>query len=472
MLVGVGDCCPPVLRSIDGLRKNVSVLLLAPIGEPPPEVMWAVLSAQPEPRRPSALQVLEGKDGDGNAVVSVGSTSASPAQANHWLQTNSFDRVTYSYLLHQKQLYFKLTPYEVSFTVSHFELYGAMYRVHVAAQNPRTRALAAFTVMSDVIVTSVCGEHCEDCGLTRRGVCHKCAPGTRRTRSGHCVPCVAHCKRCNEVELNEHRMVLSSQVPCDYDGCGDGFGITPEGHCTSCGVKNCARCDIGAFAMVGKCQQCMDGYGLYENRTCGPCAHQHCKCKMSAECDLCDEGWGLASNGTCLSCETGCNVCIHAHGSGCMQCKIGFAAAGLTCRRCPLHCFNCTKSGYQGCDECLVGFGYNSIAQECQRCVPSKCLECNGQRLGKCLRCMKGYGVTPEGLCQKCGVFCEQCDLASKCSLCQAGYAVSEGACWSCGDGCASCTNSGPARCDKCLPGFLETETKLCAPLVTAHLEM
>merc|ERR1711959_308143 len=138
---------------------------------------------------------------------------------------------------------------------------------------------------------------------------------------------------------------------------------------------------------------------------------------------------------------------------------------GMECMRCAIHCANCTRSGPGQCDQCRPGFGYNADARECQSCAVPHCEGCADPRWRKCAQCEQGYGITPEGLCDSCGEFCKLCDQAGKCASCTTGYALRDGSCWSCADSCASCELSGPAKCDRCLPGFyLDRATRSCRP--------
>eukprot|EP00747_Dinoflagellata_sp_TGD_P222720 gnl/TRDRNA2_/TRDRNA2_94410_c0_seq2.p1 gnl/TRDRNA2_/TRDRNA2_94410_c0~~gnl/TRDRNA2_/TRDRNA2_94410_c0_seq2.p1 ORF type:complete len:299 (-),score=28.52 gnl/TRDRNA2_/TRDRNA2_94410_c0_seq2:243-1139(-) len=261
------------------------------------------------------------------------------------------------------------------------------------------------------------------------------------------------------------------QERCDLGGCEPGYGAR-DGICVSCDVRDCISCERRGKATPGVCTACRHGYGLGSNGTCQKCAHEKCQCEKAGGCDSCSVGWGLNKNRTCRACEEGCLDCSFVNSSSCDQCEPGFVIVqegkgeGGECKKCASHCSNCTVAGAGRCNECRPSFGYDSRVHECKPCSTAHCLLCDGTSeasLGRCLRCEHGFGVTPEGLCDKCGDVCENCDWAGKCTSCSPGYALLKGSCWSCADGCATCSRAGPAKCDQCLAGFrLRNSTGTC----------
>jgi len=469
-------CCPPVEESRTGTGVRYNVFLLSGIHEQPPLVHWVAVQSDPEPIPPSSLQVKEGFDGDGNPGCQMGTLLAQEVQAHYWLQVHGFAGTAYQ-TLQRERLYHSFMPYNITLDLE--GLIGPRYRVYFAAQNSRTRALSSFPVRSEVFSTSMCARHCASCDISGPGFCDRCNEGTYRTLGGLCEPCTSDCHSCrggNESSQTEvaHFFLGGEKVrSCDIGECHSGYSRNAEGRCDKCKVKHCGVCDDS----LDRCSRCEMGFGVAaDNGTCYPCAHMHCGCSEAGGCDSCSRGWGLTDhNGTCVECDIGCDDCVYAHSASCRDCKPGFVMAGLAsddpdssgteCMRCAIHCTNCSRSGPGQCDECAHGFGYNDDARECQSCAVPHCEGCADPRWRKCAKCEQGYGITPEGLCDSCGKFCELCDQAGKCARCITGYALSGMKCLSCADSCASCESSGPAKCDQCLSGFyLDASTKTCIP--------
>lgn len=470
-----GDCCRPncTLRAVQpnsGLSADCSVLLL---GLPlpgatfavPPHVYWVAFEAQSQPRPPSSLQVVEGFNGDGIASPISGNDKAKPAQANYWLQLNGYRSTTYQRLLVEEKLYKHSVPFEVHFSLDGLAA-GAEYRVYVSAQNPMTKALSPVPAASDLLRTSACPPLCASCDISGPQFCDRCSPATYRNSMGTCTPCTENCVQCNDKDAlwRQTFELLESPpdvIPCDLRGCERGFGVE-EGHCKKCKVDACLNCDDNNSL----CQHCEDGFGFdLTMGSCQQCSSIHCRCSAKGGCDFCVSGYGLSPNGTCVACAEGCDECLFAHDE-CKGCALGWGKSGPKCVRCPQHCVDCLKSGPNGCDSCRSGYGFSGRRQLCEACEPEHCETCDGEDPKSCRKCKHGYGLTPGGLCDTCGESCLRCGSVDACSECELRFALKDGQCWGCADGCDACQSAGPGLCDQCTQGFqLNGRLRTCHPI-------
>jgi len=435
-----------------------TVLLLAPLGEPPPVIFWIALVASPDPQTPTSYQVSNGADSNSNQALQAGSVVAEPVQARFWLQSHGFPNDLYKQLARRKQLYKTTEPYVSNFKLQELPDNLRAYKVFATAQNPSTGALSPSVVATQIRLTSACGLNCDDCDESGAGFCRKCAQRSYQTEYGRCLACPDDCNQCT---ITEKR--------CDAGHCSAGYGLTKiEGICKSCGIDHCEACD-GLGHHKGKCNKCEIGYGLNKHGYCQPCAHEKCLCKEAGACQACAVGWGLVQNRThvwCRACRTGCLDCNHAGDSRCLACIAGFAKdSSGNCSQCAASCRNCTGS-WPGCDECNEGYGLFGMDNMCSTCHVQDCLQCN-EDLARCQLCRHGLGVTPDGKCEPCGEHCDHCDSVGTCKECEVGYAKhqgvdNDGRCWSCADQCASCHNAGPGLCDHCQHGSRLTAAQTC----------
>eukprot|EP00927_Polykrikos_kofoidii_P006212 TRINITY_DN12523_c0_g1_i1.p1 TRINITY_DN12523_c0_g1~~TRINITY_DN12523_c0_g1_i1.p1 ORF type:complete len:837 (+),score=123.57 TRINITY_DN12523_c0_g1_i1:47-2512(+) len=485
-------CCPPILVGTDNVAEvraglgsyNYSILLLASPDSPPPRVHWLVLEASHRLQMPTSLQVLEGVDADGNPAALRGSVLSSRVQASYWLQCmapffqeGSLARTSpmheYALITGQKQLYERYVPFAASFLINGLASDGNSYQIYAVAQNPNTLALARQPVISDPLITSVCAPRCESCAKAGPGRCDQCKAGSHRSIDAMCMPCPENCLECGQwvlpgvgwfvgdvSPLSSPLSLSQSSMPCDEDGCANGYGLHSSGNCQRCLVESCLKCDYDQAV----CQKCQLGWGLNStNGTCAPCSHERCACLKAGECDACEAGWGFTKHGICAKCEEGCSLCQRA--DKCDRCSDGYGPLEGRCKLCPLQCKSCNKSGVGKCDECRPGYGYKEVSRSCVECLPKNCMHCDGDRPKVCLGCETGFGLAPGGACETCGGFCLRCDAAGFCKACEEGFALSEGVCWSCADRCAGCEKAGPGKCDVCYPGYvLDTQTKTCFP--------
>jgi len=448
----------------DGVSNyaKYTVLVLAPLGEPSPVLLWVGLCARPEPKAPDALQVHDAVDGDGNPAIYSGTVQTTAVQGRFWLQKHGFDLRIYKDLVRRKQLYKVHTPYVASFEMPNLQPNGAAYRVYAAAQNPRTKALSPFTVSSATLFTSQCAANCLNCEESGAGLCDKCSLGNRHTADRLCKPCPRQCRICS-----------ISDDSCDVGGCVAGHGVSRQGQCISCNVTGCESCDERFGFFNGTCDRCKRGLGFSRkanHTSCRPCAHEHCYCSREGGCDSCSVGYGLVPSDqdgmTCRKCEEGCYDCKTVRDGDCYRCLEGYAPDPENngrCRPCAVECLNCTKSGLASCDKCKPFHGFSRYYHKCKKCRVPHCEDCS-DNLYKCRSCRHGYGLP---MCETCGASCAICDNVGHCKVCERGYATIAGAsggkCWSCADNCVSCTKSGPAKCDLCVAGYaIEKATQTC----------
>lgn len=481
MLVGAAaGCCPPTLhlmRSVGsdtGSSVNCSVLFLAKMQENgalpvPPKVFWIASNRQSALKTPSSLQVLQGLDADNNYALASGSQYSVRAEAYLWMQTRKYPEEAYYKLLKDEKLYKRDEPFETTFTVEGLETQHESYVVFVTAQNPVSKALANIPAQSSPLVFG-CALLCESCELRGPQMCDfgKCAKGSRYYK-GRCFRCTHNCASCennaapaivSENETHEYGFVSSdagdSTIPCDYAGCKPGFG-SKAGECLPCKVSNCQTCDED----LASCSQCQPGLGLDYNGTCQQCGAPKCRCTIKGGCDSCMDGYGPAANQTCAKCWKGCKLCPFSN-ERCHECENGFFRVNWTCQPCILHCTNCTSS-LEGCDQCRLGYGFNAAQGRCSQCQVENCEDCSGFNAQVCSRCEKGFGVTPGGLCENCGAHCLKCRAIGDCKVCEPGFAVHRGKCWSCADRCLKCDIAGRGKCDQCVDGF-HLQSDRCEP--------
>eukprot|EP00048_Salpingoeca_helianthica_P009386 m.134857 g.134857 ORF g.134857 m.134857 type:complete len:1046 (-) comp14854_c0_seq4:70-3207(-) len=168
-----------------------------------------------------------------------------------------------------------------------------------------------------------------------------------------------------------------------------------------------------------------------------------CPCKQLAY----EQGMCLALfnytlfNGTCVS--TGCppGYLLNPSSNALITCTDpafvddSFMFFETLCEACFVsNCYNCNKSVFS-CSQCNPGL----LLLEESSCVT---------------KCPSGY-FADNGVCMDCGTHCQQCSGIDSCSVCDAGYSVTEGTCVRCQQpSCMSCPNSYQV-CTACNPGVL-----------------
>lgn len=447
---------PPFLVQHAAGVADYRVLLLAPIGAPPPVVWWIGMKDQAESKSAiDSLQIRNGYDGHENKAFRHGSKQAVPVQAKYWLQVNNYTGSEYSDLIHKRLLYVVMRPYAVDFRIDNLETRGAVYRVSATAENPETRALAPDTLSSQLlVVNSRCEAKCNECLEWNPLYCKVCAGGMH-WQEGTCRPCPDQCLLCRDASES-----------CEPEGCRPGYGTTPSGSaCLECAVPSCNNCD----GDNSTCNSCAMGFSLFLN----------------------------SSGGFCLPCNSDCLQCDPLDQRICLRCRPGFADVPETmapgvffgttnrtiCTACSENCRKCSADGTQWCHECSFGYGFQGTDGPCKKCDDhiAGCTNCSWDDSGtlSCHRCREGLGMSPTGECLACGADCHICDSAGLCNVCEDGFALAQAMkeesqqaqkgvvhghkCLSCADNCRSCRTAGPSSCDVCDSGYqMNNSTNMC----------
>lgn len=185
-----------------------------------------------------------------------------------------------------------------------------------------------------------------------------------------------------------------------------------------------------------------------------------------SKCLECWPGNGLSSSGECVVCivtsEHG-DRCVRCNGddpSFCTACQPRFGMGGATgyyataegeCSQCPdSYCKNCT-SLTGACTACNRWWG--AVNGTCRPCAQDKCLQCDGD-VNRCTECGYGRFADPAtGRCLNCtDPHCGDCSEAvDKCGSCDSGFSLDKasGRCVACAEGCNTCDEAGPGRCDQ-----------------------
>ena len=149
------------------------------------------------------------------------------------------------------------------------------------------------------------------------------------------------------------------------------------------------------------------------------------------------------ANGDCQSCPSNCKVCKLDDDKSvdCYACNDYYRVDidSMRCVACPSNCKQCTSKDGK-CTECQENYLYN---QDTDRCEVQK-RDSNGVVI-----CLKGY-FNDEGICNRCGAFCTECDNYGTCTSCMDGHYlttyeehyVSEVQCELCRYPCKTCTSS------------------------------
>lgn len=195
-----------------------------------------------------------------------------------------------------------------------------------------------------------------------------------------------------------------------------------------CIVPDCNTCPTPDD---GTCDQCNDGFYLFDTTTCENCKTgadgkiDNCaKCTYDAAatpaltCTMCDFTFYLDETNACQSCVTSpsaiadckdCTYDIPTTTVTCKNCDAGFYANGNTkCESCSSSAFmkidNCAQCAYDAaatpqlqCSQCAVGFYLASNGTQCNPCtdISNGCSECkaddNNGTNKACTRCLDQY---------------------------------------------------------------------------------
>ena len=329
------------------------------------------------------------------------------------------------------------------------------------------------------------GKTCDRCSegyiLFKDGTCGVCKPGERYDAEGEkCVPCkagtvsgggtVTECRKCEEGTFAsgegnvsctacEEGTYASGEgnaecLPCNFNGAKTGLYYADKKKSTQCSMCN-THCRI-CKSKTGECVRCDEaGYGINPKNTkeCENCATKDGKenkyYSKDQRCQTC-ESIGCAdqcqsTDGLCL--DPGCNAEYGYRNGRCTYCENGKYSTGkkYSCYAC-LNCAeNCDKKS--GCTKCPAGYRYvpHDEGYVCQICGNDTFLTEEDN--------------TPPNKpteCKSCTVGCEdgKCDKTIGCTLCKAGYVLSNGQCTMC-NGVEGYYSTGGKqsvcnRCDRC----------------------
>jgi hypothetical protein len=251
---------------------------------------------------------------------------------------------------------------------------------------------------------------------TRRATCTKCEASnlyglTEVNGFSRCLPCSENdgCLKCKDFTRCDLCRFPAEQGP-DFDG---------RATCSAC-AKNCRNC---AKSGSGKCDYCRPG-----NRKVG----DQCESCAVPNCNYCD--------GSVLRCSA---------------CAPGYYLEDNQCKPCIGNCRTCANS--ETCNICMDYYFLDDGGRRCQPC-PDNCKKCLD--FGQCQICKLSYYLDNNKKCSPCEDNCLVCTGKGKCTYCKKGRAI-DGSC-ACADNCKSCENLGFGKCDACLPGFVQSDSKGC----------
>jgi len=156
------------------------------------------------------------------------------------------------------------------------------------------------------------------------------------------------------------------------------------------------------------------------------------------------------------------------------------------CIECPSNCDTCKidENGETKCSSCEIGYSFNKD-KTCQSCS-GECSSCEfdeNDNPTTCLGCIEGYVLIPQNSCLACSSFyssegmegfaqCLSCirneEIKDKedyiCTRCNPGYAIYQGLCKKCEEGCDSCEfdEKGNHLCSNCSLGYALNPDKKC----------
>eukprot|EP00930_Biecheleria_cincta_P081538 TRINITY_DN7061_c0_g1_i1.p1 TRINITY_DN7061_c0_g1~~TRINITY_DN7061_c0_g1_i1.p1 ORF type:complete len:849 (-),score=90.58 TRINITY_DN7061_c0_g1_i1:50-2596(-) len=219
------------------------------------------------------------------------------------------------------------------------------------------------------------GEGCIPCPIKGCSRCSALLHGCEECLSGHtlwnrgnasnimqeCLPCAAHCSRCN----------LLGPGKCDPEHCEQGFSLTPTGicapcsmHCGNCSISGPDHCDAG---------QCRAGFGLQGGTQCTKCQVDSCdQCDQQwGKCDACHAGFGLTPDKSCEACTDACRRCTGGGLDSCAECVLGFGLEAGRCLACADQCEDCHLTGPGQCDarKCSEGWVNENVSGMGSVCV-------------------------------------------------------------------------------------------------------
>ena len=249
-----------------------------------------------------------------------------------------------------------------------------------------TKCLGNFQFKYDLTyMKNICNDDCGKDGFKKNNMCYKC--DDPKFGNPGCVGSLG----CDYVSSND-------QLNCHE--CKPGYFQYSYGQCFHCkeGSSACLECHMNNDTF--KCDKCIDGYILNENKKC-----QVEKCKEYPEvtpgCIICDKLLDdYKSKGKCQACKEGY---FKTKDGSCIHCKA-------------------KKNGGPACELC--GYELNQYGKETDNII---CKHCPGGFItseGKCYKCQDEL---EEG-CQNCVLQIDQVKQTEKliCTYCKSDYILSK----------------------------------------------
>ncbi|CAG9317981.1 unnamed protein product [Blepharisma stoltei] len=248
------------------------------------------------------------------------------------------------------------------------------------------------------------------------------------------------------------------------------YCTNPEGSVFNSTSKNC-NCPNGTWNDGRYCQAC--------NETCSSCTNQDtctscidttnmnliqgtCSCKdpsssLNPASGLCEYQAGYyMENSICYACQPPCKTCINStFCSSCLGSNMTLADGICSCPA------NSTFSLADGVCHCIIGY-FLDQSQVCQSCFLG-CATCNDS---SCLSCMDPGAMTIQnGVCSCRFPGAHFNSTTNKCD-CPVGMFRNGSECFSCSDGCLSCTSE-----TECLSCFEPREFDYPYTLISGSCE-
>ena len=220
-------------------------------------------------------------------------------------------------------------------------------------------------------------------------------------------------------------------------------------------IENCASCVSNAVnSTLTDCLVCADPYYVdpATSNSCILCDVRCTSCTDANTCSAC--ATNLVNNGTFWVCDTWTDPTLTYYPATnmCVSC-LNELSNCLVCTPDPLACTSCAPGTYISGSICIP------CPSECATCDATGCLTCPLGTSGSTCACSTSCQD-----CQVTSINCLSCSLdasgaVTSCASCLSGfYIASDGiSCFSCPDGCATCSTGG--ICTTCLSTFILTGT-------------
>ena len=320
--------------------------------------------------------------------------------------------------------------------------------------------------------------NCNDC-KDNHLACNKCEVGFFCLHKNTCVVTCpegyydnvlsALCDKCNNcpkcqplyVDNKSYCTECYDNFYLDYNGncvtdCPDNQ-VKVGNECKNCADKNCKEC-----SNTDVCDECMDGFKLYEGKCyskcpsstyeqgkeCLNCNIKCAECVSEDNCTYCNETFYLQNNMCNETCANGyfkndklrtcdkcgdserCIKCDLLNKNICLQCKSGFKLKEGSC--------------VDNCEEGFIVLENSNGYYECVQCDDKNCLLCSTEDSSICLQCKQEFFLFELGKTTNCLNECPSgyIDVESKCTKCTNSL-------------CEKCERSNLDICTSCISPYL-----------------